>query len=160
MRAIFQVQAPGGLCLEGRFNGGFFALPVWGAYTWRGFFSEFYGIARPSGQLNQRETCGVSQSKSLTFTGPDTTQFSLKNQQSCCQISKHHPFLQLSSNFVYVCRLFCQRYTAIHRTCTMHTVKNSNVENAFSLVIKMPFFSCFCLINKLTLASLLFEVFL
>ena len=48
LRAIFQVQAPGGLYLEGRFNGGFFALPVWGAYiyggayTWRGLFSEFY----------------------------------------------------------------------------------------------------------------------
>ena len=27
--------------MEGRFNGGFFALPVWGAYTWRGLFSEF-----------------------------------------------------------------------------------------------------------------------
>ena len=40
----FQVQAPGGLYLEGRFNGGFFALLVWGAYTWRGLFSEFYGI--------------------------------------------------------------------------------------------------------------------
>ena len=34
----------GGLHLEGRFNGGFFVLPDWGAYTWRGFFSEFYGI--------------------------------------------------------------------------------------------------------------------
>ena len=33
----------GGLYLEGRFNGEFFALPVWGAYTWRGLFSEFYG---------------------------------------------------------------------------------------------------------------------
>ena len=46
----FQVQAPGrGLYLEGRFKGGFFALRVWGlifggAYTWRGLFSEFYGI--------------------------------------------------------------------------------------------------------------------
>ena len=35
----------GGLYLEGRFNRGFFALPVWGlifggAYTWRGLFSE------------------------------------------------------------------------------------------------------------------------
>ena len=40
----FQVQAPReGLYLEGRFNGGFFALRVWGAYTWRGLFSEFYG---------------------------------------------------------------------------------------------------------------------
>ena len=28
LRAIFQVQVPGGLYLEGRFNGGFFALPV------------------------------------------------------------------------------------------------------------------------------------
>ena len=45
---IFQVQAPGGrgggLYLEGRFNGGFFTLPVWGAYIWRGLFSEFYGM--------------------------------------------------------------------------------------------------------------------
>ena len=41
LRAIFQVQAPGGLI----FNGGFFALPVWEAYTWRGLFSEIYGIS-------------------------------------------------------------------------------------------------------------------
>ena len=43
----FQVQAPpggeGGLYPEGRFNGGFFALRFWGAYIWRGLFSEFYG---------------------------------------------------------------------------------------------------------------------
>ena len=43
--ANFQVQAPtgGGLYLEGRFNGGFFALQIWGlilggAYTRRGLF--------------------------------------------------------------------------------------------------------------------------
>ena len=42
----FQVQAPGGLHLEGRFNGGFFALPDWEAYVWRGLFSEFYGMRR------------------------------------------------------------------------------------------------------------------
>ena len=29
---------------EGRFNGEFFALPVWGAYIWRGLFSEFCGV--------------------------------------------------------------------------------------------------------------------
>ena len=40
----FQVQAPEVLYLEGRFNGGFFVLRVWGAYIWRGLFSEFYGI--------------------------------------------------------------------------------------------------------------------
>ena len=28
LRTILQIQAPGGLYLEGRFNGGFFALPV------------------------------------------------------------------------------------------------------------------------------------
>ena len=25
---------------------GFFALPAWGAYIWRGLFSAFYGILR------------------------------------------------------------------------------------------------------------------
>ena len=30
--------------MEGRFNGGFFTLPVLGAYTWGGLFSEFYGM--------------------------------------------------------------------------------------------------------------------
>ena len=41
----FQVQPPrGDLYLEGRFNGGFFALRVWGAYIWRGLFSQFYGM--------------------------------------------------------------------------------------------------------------------
>ena len=44
LRAIFQVQAPRGLYLEERLNGGFFVLPDWGAYIWRGLFSEFYGI--------------------------------------------------------------------------------------------------------------------
>ena len=46
LRAIFQVQAPGGLYLERRFNGGVFALRVWGAYIWKGLFSEFYGTER------------------------------------------------------------------------------------------------------------------
>ena len=41
----FQVKIPGYFYLEGRFTGGFFALRVWGAYTWRGLlFSEFCGI--------------------------------------------------------------------------------------------------------------------
>ena len=39
-----QLQAPGGgggsLHLEGQFNGGFFALLVWGAYIWRGSYME------------------------------------------------------------------------------------------------------------------------
>ena len=53
LRAIFQVQASGGLYLEGRFNGGFFALPVWGAYIWRGLYMEglIFGILRYLFQL-------------------------------------------------------------------------------------------------------------
>ena len=47
----FQVQVPGGgggLYLEGRFNGGFFASLVWGAYIWRGLYLEglIFGILR------------------------------------------------------------------------------------------------------------------
>ena len=34
---------PGGLYLERQFNGGLFASLVWGAYIWRGLYSEFYG---------------------------------------------------------------------------------------------------------------------
>ena len=60
LRAISKYKPPGGLYLEGRFNGGFFALPVWGlifggAYTWRGLFSEFYGIL-----LGTRSLVGTS----------------------------------------------------------------------------------------------------
>ena len=46
LRAIFQVQASGGLYLEGRFNGRFFALPVWRAYIWGGLYMEglIFGI--------------------------------------------------------------------------------------------------------------------
>ena len=44
LRAISKYKPPGGLYLEGRFNGGFFALRVWGAYIWRGLFSEFYTV--------------------------------------------------------------------------------------------------------------------
>ena len=39
----FPSTSPRGLYLEGQFNGGFFALPLWGTYIWRGLFSEFYG---------------------------------------------------------------------------------------------------------------------
>ena len=48
LRAIFQVQAPRGLYLEGRFNEGFFALPVLRAYIWRGLYMEglTFGILR------------------------------------------------------------------------------------------------------------------
>ena len=41
---FWKYKSPGGLYLEGRLNGGFFALRLWGAYFWRGLFSEFYSI--------------------------------------------------------------------------------------------------------------------
>ena len=47
LRAISKYKPPGRLKFEGRFNGGFLALRVWGAYTWRGLFSEFYGMPVP-----------------------------------------------------------------------------------------------------------------
>ena len=31
---------------EGLIFGGFLTLPVWGAYIWRGLFSEFYRISK------------------------------------------------------------------------------------------------------------------
>ena len=57
LRAISRYKPLEGLYLEGRFNGGFFALRVWGAYiwrglyTWRGLFSEFYGMCHPKGRV-------------------------------------------------------------------------------------------------------------
>ena len=46
LRAISKYNPPGrgrGVYLDGRLNGGFFALRVWVAYIWSGLFSEFYG---------------------------------------------------------------------------------------------------------------------
>ena len=40
LRAISKYKPRGGLYLEGRFNGGFFALRVLGAYIWRGLYVE------------------------------------------------------------------------------------------------------------------------
>ena len=51
LRAISRYKPLEGLYLEGRFNGGFFALRVWGAYIWRGLFSEFYGMCHPKGRV-------------------------------------------------------------------------------------------------------------
>ena len=41
-------KSPGGLYLEGWFNGGFFALPDWRAYILRGLYMEglIFGILR------------------------------------------------------------------------------------------------------------------
>ena len=36
----FPSTSPREAYVEGRFNGGFFALPVWVAYIWRGLYME------------------------------------------------------------------------------------------------------------------------
>ena len=45
---VSKYKPSGGFYFEGRFNGGFYALRVWGgggACIWRGLFLEFYGIS-------------------------------------------------------------------------------------------------------------------
>ena len=44
----FQVQAPRGIYLEGRFNGGSLKLRAWGAYIQKGLYMEghIFGILR------------------------------------------------------------------------------------------------------------------
>ena len=50
-----------GLYLEGRFNGGFFALRVWGAYIWRGLYMEglIFGILWYNVIQNRAENAGT-----------------------------------------------------------------------------------------------------
>ena len=47
-------KPPGGLYLEGLFNGGVFASRVWGVYIWRGLYMEglIFGIFRYSISFN------------------------------------------------------------------------------------------------------------
>ena len=48
LRAISKYKRLGGLYLERRFKGGFFALRIWGAYIWRGLYMKglIFGILR------------------------------------------------------------------------------------------------------------------
>ena len=50
-------RPPGGLYLEGRFNGGFFSLLVSGAYIWRGLYMDslIFGILRYFQSLHRDE---------------------------------------------------------------------------------------------------------
>ena len=64
----FPSTSPGGsLYLEGRFNEGFFVLPVWGAYTWRGLFLEFYGILIAQRKVNSCLKPALAQLAALIF---------------------------------------------------------------------------------------------
>ena len=50
------IMKAGEIYLEGRFNGGFFAIQDWGGNIkfWRGLFSEFYGIRLNAGVCSSR----------------------------------------------------------------------------------------------------------
>ena len=65
LRRLRDIQTRnGGLYLEGRFNGGFFALPDWGAYIWRGLYMEglIFGILR---YFNHLCSIGISRVSSI-----------------------------------------------------------------------------------------------
>ena len=55
----FPSTSPRGAYMEGRFNGGFFTLPVWGAYIWRGFYMKglIFGILRYALLVPANHTC-------------------------------------------------------------------------------------------------------
>ena len=56
-----EVNLPRGLYLEGQFNGGFFKLPDWGAYIWRGLYMEglIFGILRYTVRDTQPASRGI-----------------------------------------------------------------------------------------------------
>ena len=87
----FRVQAPGGLYLEGRFTGGFFALRVWGAYIIFGGAYHIFGTLRymkkikPSSPKSMMEKWGV-----LTFV-------------------RLHPWFRNDGKFALQSTLFCPR---------------------------------------------------
>ena len=65
LRAISKYKPPGGLYLEEYLTEGFLryefgGLVFGGAYTWRGLFSEFYGIFQRCLWLILIPKCGVS----------------------------------------------------------------------------------------------------
>ena len=89
LRAISKYKPPGGLYLEGRFNGGFLryrfeGLIFGGVYTWRGLFSEFYGTFEPASLRLDRGGTGYKLKMSLF---------------SCSAANTPHRFFLLDKNF-------------------------------------------------------------
>ena len=56
---VFEGSFPGTLYLEGQFNRGFFASPVWGANIWRGLFLEFYSICKSMSPRVSENICNI-----------------------------------------------------------------------------------------------------
>ena len=94
---IPSTSPPGGLYSEGRFNGGFLALPFWGAYIWRGLFLEFYGIYYMAFSL---WTWACDQLKPTTgqqmTLKKDVTSMSCTLENMSCTMVSGYSFWQLS----------------------------------------------------------------
>ena len=81
--------------MEGRFNGRFFALPDWGAYIWRGLFSEFYGsllhlcaVTRDTFYLPWQMTLSPWEIASVRVTGLSRDTFTMGNIHGYVKKSK------------------------------------------------------------------------
>ena len=72
LRAIFHIQAPGGLIFGGAILRRVFCFTGLGAYIWRGLFSEFYGIF--GGAYVRMEIC-ISNSIRLACSGKEIYHF-------------------------------------------------------------------------------------
>ena len=91
LKAISKYKAPG-LYSEGRFNGGIFALRFWGAYSWRGLFSEFYGnsvVHRTICTLAQRHRKNGSIFKPIMITD-SCISLTAKKQCRCAVALMHY----------------------------------------------------------------------
>ena len=113
LRAIFLVQAPGGLYLEGGFNGGFFASPDWGlifggAYTWRGLFSEFYGILK----------------KKVTFDHPPSKSWGICKEPSLNQFE-----LSGALRLVKICEMMYTWTCALSSAILLLTILIARIES-------------------------------
>ena len=79
MSAIFQIQAPGGLYLEGRFNGGVFAFPFWGLIFEGAYFRNFtVGHFRVAQSLFQE-----GMNRVIFYFHEDKTHFNKKGLTLC-----------------------------------------------------------------------------
>ena len=67
--------------MEGRFNGGVIASPVWGAYIWRGLYIEglIFGILRYFPHSTFHHGRGSLLEKGYEITGENDEEYDFKN---------------------------------------------------------------------------------
>ena len=116
----FKVQAPpprgGGLYLEERYNGRFFALRsrgliFGGACTWRGLFSEFYGKSATKEKIHSENTVMTETPGEMTGSQPITGSDSVYGAD--CPVGHLHdgvilllrPATRILQGFAFLCNL-------------------------------------------------------